>query len=228
MLSLEEIYPPYGLRISCQNLELRVARDEDFPELVELIRGGIQDENLPMPFITDWHQQKFAPGEPDGFPASSLSWWWTQRATFAPDDWRLALTVRHDGKLVGMQDVSAKEFPLIRAVNTGSWLGREHHGRGIGTLMRRLVVHFALIELGAETCVSSYVVGNEASAAVSRKVGYLETERRRMVQHTSAGKVRVEEQRVVVIPHTFTGVPDDVRIEGAAPLRRFFGINNPD
>jgi len=42
MLTLEEVFPPFALRISCASLELRVLRDEDLPELVELVRGGIQ------------------------------------------------------------------------------------------------------------------------------------------------------------------------------------------
>jgi len=48
MLALEEIYPPFGLRISCGAL---VLRDEDFPELVELVQDGIPGPGLPMPFL---------------------------------------------------------------------------------------------------------------------------------------------------------------------------------
>ena len=96
MLTLEEIFPPYGLRITCRNVELRVLRDEDFPKLVELVQNGISVSGLPMPFPRAWHEEPYAPGTPDGFPATSLSWWWTQRSTFAPDRWNLALTVRCD------------------------------------------------------------------------------------------------------------------------------------
>ena len=41
MLILEEVFPPFALRISCAPLELRVLRDDDLPELVELVRCGI-------------------------------------------------------------------------------------------------------------------------------------------------------------------------------------------
>ncbi|MFT4081075.1 MAG: hypothetical protein QM638_00665 [Nocardioides sp.] len=87
---------------------LTVLRDDDLPELVELVRGGIQDPDLPMSFLRAWHQELFAPACSDGFSATSLAWWWTQRATFAPDEWHLALVVRHDGAPVGMQDLHAK------------------------------------------------------------------------------------------------------------------------
>ena len=139
MLTLEDVFPPFALRISCGPVQLTVLRDDDLPELVELVRGGIQAPGLPMPFLRAWHEEPFAPGAPDGFPTTSLVWWWTQRATFAPDDWRLALVVRRDGALVGMQDVHARNLAQTRTVETGSWLGRAHQGQGTGTLMRRLV-----------------------------------------------------------------------------------------
>jgi RimJ/RimL family protein N-acetyltransferase len=227
MLTLEDVFPPYALRISCGPVELRVLRDEDLPELVELVRGGIQVPGLPMPFLTAWHEEPFAPGGPDGFPTTSLRWWWMQRATFAPEEWRLALTVRREGELVGMQDLHAEEFAHTRRVLTGSWLGAGHQGRGVGTLMRQLVVGFAFDELGADWCESGYIEGNHASAAVSRKVGYVDNGRRRIVQHTRQGKVGVDEQRVVVTPATFVRPDERVAVDGAEVLRRFLAIDRP-
>lgn len=224
MLALEEIFPPFGLRIECGPLELRVLRDEDFPALVELVRDGIQVPDLPMPFLHAWHEEPFAPGSPEGFPASSLAWWWTQRATFAPTEWRLALTVRRDGELVGMQDLEARDFAHTRHIESGSWLGRAHHGRGTGTLMRQLVVGFAFDELGALECGSAYILGNEASAAVSRKTGYTENGRRRIMQRTAQGNLGVTEQRVLVTPETFVRPLEQVHVTGADALRRFLAI----
>lgn len=225
MLTLEELFPPFALRISCGPLELRVLRDDDLPELVELVRCGIQVPGLPMPFLQAWHEEPFAPGSPDGFPTTSLGWWWTQRATFAPDEWRLALVVRRDGALVGMQDLHAKDFVQTRHVMTGSWLGRAHHGVGTGTLMRQLAVAFAFDELGAAQCESGYIVGNHASAAVSRKAGYVDNGRRRIVQHTRQRKVGVDEQRVMVTPAICVRPEDQVSVEGADVVRRFLGID---
>jgi RimJ/RimL family protein N-acetyltransferase len=225
MLSLEEIFPPFLLAISCGPVELRVLRDDDLPELVELVRGGIQVPGLPMPFLRAWHDEPFKPGSPDGFPTASLGWWWTQRATFAPDEWRLALVVRRNGQLVGMQDMHARDFPHRRHVMTGSWLGQPHQGLGTGTLMRQLVVGFAFDELDAELCESGYIVGNHASAAVSRKVGYVDNGVRRIVQHTRQGKVGVDEQRVTVTPAGFIRPDDPVSVDGADALRRFLGLS---
>lgn len=224
MLKLEDIFPPFALRIACGPIELRVLRDDDLPELVELVRRGIQARDVPMPFLQDWHQRPLEPGSPDGFPTTSLAWWWTQRATFAADDWQLAMTVRRDGELVGMQDLHASDFTQTRHVETGSWLGLVHQGKGTGTLMRQLAVGFAFDELGALECESGYIVGNYASAAVSRKVGYLENGRRRIVQHTLEGKAGVDEQRVLVTPATYVRLVDRVTVDGADALRRFLMI----
>lgn len=228
MLTIEEVFPPFALRVRCGPVELRVLRDDDIPELVELIRGGVQVPGLPMPFLRNWHEESFAPGLPEGFPTASLRWWWTQRASFAPDDWRLALAVRRNGTLVGMQDMHARDFAQTRQVMTGSWLGRAHQGVGTGTLMRQRVVGFSFDELGAEMCESAYVVGNRASEAVSRKVGYIANGRRRIVQHTREGKVGVDEQRVAVTPATLVRSEVPVTAEGAGPLRRFLGIIGRD
>ena len=215
MSTLEEMFPPFGLRISCRTLRLAVLRDEDLPELVELVRGGIQVPDLLMPFLRDWHQQPYQPGDPYAFPATSLSWWWSQRSTFAPEEWRFALTVRHKGELVGMQDVHGRHFPQARHVLTGSWLGRSHQGQGIGTLMRQMVVGFAFDELGVLECESGYVEGNAASAAVSRKVGYVDNGHRRIVQNVQDGAQGVTERRVLVTPETFRRPGDPVTVEGA-------------
>lgn len=224
MLSLEEIFPPFALRISGGPVALRVLRDDDLPELVELVGSGIQEPDQPMPFLQAWHQQPFAPGTPDGFPTTSLAWWWTQRAQFAPENWRLALTVRRDGQLVGMQDLHARDFSQTRHIETGSWLGRAHHGKGTGTLMRQLAVGVAFDYLGALECESGYLAGNRASVAVSRKSGYAENGRSRIVQHTTQGKVGVVEQRVLVTPDTYVRPSDEVVVTGADALRRFLAI----
>jgi len=224
MITLEEVFPPFALTISCGTVALRVLRDDDLPELAELVRGGIDAPGLPMPFLQAWHEEPFAPGTPDGFPTTSLRWWWGQRATCAPEEWRLALAVRRDGVLVGMQDLHARNFGQTRTVLTGSWLGRDHQGRGTGTLMRQLAVGFAFDELGAQRCESGYIVGNHASAAVSRKAGYVESGRRPIVQGTRNGPVAVDEQRVAVTPDTFVRQGGAVTVEGAEVLRRFWGI----
>ncbi len=126
-----------------------------------------------------------------------------------------------------MQDLHAQNFAQTRQVMTGSWLGRAYQGMGTGTLMRQLAVGLAFDELGATQCESGYIEGNHASAAVSRKVGYVDNGRRRIIQQTQQGKVGVDEQRVVVTPATYARPAEPVSVEGAESLRRFLGIELP-
>ncbi len=72
---------------------------------------------------------------------------------------------------------------------------------------------------------SGYVVGNDASAGVGRKVGYVDNGRRRIVQRTRHGKVGVDEQRVVVTPSTYVRPADPVVVEGADGVSHFLGID---
>ena len=90
--------------------------------------------------------------------------------------------------------------------------------------MRQMAVGFAFDELDALTCESAYVVSDHASAAVSRKTGYVDNGRVRGVQHTREGTVGMEEQRVVVTPDTYVRPGEPVTYEGTQALRRFFGI----
>lgn len=221
MLTLEEIYPPFGLVITCGPVELRVLRDDDMPELIEVVRRGITDPDLPRPFLSAWHEKPFEPGNPDAFPATSLSWWWTQRATFEAARWRIPLVVRRDGAVVGMQDAGANDFPAARSLTTGSWLGLEHHGRGTGTLMRQAIVGFAFDHLGALECHSGYIVGNAASEAVSRKTGYQPNGRKRIAQD---GREGADEQQVRVTRESYVRPEYPLEVQGAPELRRFLGI----
>ncbi|MBY8854139.1 GNAT family N-acetyltransferase, partial [Saccharothrix sp. MB29] len=63
-------------------------------------------------------------------------------------------------------------FPVLREVDTGSWLGLEHQGKGCGTEMRAAVLLFAFDHLGALAARSSAFDDNLPSHGVSRKLGY--------------------------------------------------------
>lgn len=66
----------------------------------------------------------------------------------------------------------ARDFAIRRLVNSGSWLGREFQGQGLGTEARAAVLALAFDGLDAEAAESGYIGGNAASARVSEKPGY--------------------------------------------------------
>jgi RimJ/RimL family protein N-acetyltransferase len=62
-----------------------------------------------------------------------------------------------------------------RTANSGSWLARAFHGRGIGTEMPAALLALAFDGLGAHCATTGAFEDDPASARVSQKLGYAET-----------------------------------------------------
>lgn len=214
-MELTDIWPPYQLRITIADLELRVVRDEDLPGLVDLALSGVHPTNE-MPFGVPWTRTS-----PDKLPAAYARHHWQTRSVFTPENFNLEFAVRRNGFLVGSQGVGAQDFPVTRSAGTGSWLALAHHGQGIGTRMRRAVCALAFDELHAAEVVSSPYVDNPSSLAVSRKVGYLDNGSQ---IHDREGKPATL-QRLLLTPAAFIRGNDPITITGAEALRRFLGLD---
>jgi RimJ/RimL family protein N-acetyltransferase len=214
-LTLPAVWPPFGLRLVAGDLELRPVRDEDLPALVELAKRGIHPPDA-MPFSTPWTN---APAE--RLPAAMAAYFWAVRAETRPERWSLNLVVRHLGEVVGLQGVSTHDFLVTRTGETGSWLGLQHQGHGIGTRMRRAICALCFDHLDFAEVTSGAFVDNPASLAVSRKVGYRENGETRMVRR--AGELAVN-RRLVLTPETFVR-GDRLDVEGLPPLRAFLGLD---
>jgi len=209
------VWPLFDLRVVTPLLELRYVDDELGAQLGQLAARGIHDPAF-MPFAMPWTL-----AEPSALPADMIRYFSGVRATFRPDKFDLLFAVRVAGTLVGIQALHTTNFPIVRTGETGSWLGRSHQGRGIGTRMRRAVCTFAFDQLGAIEVTSGAFLDNPASLAVSRKVGYEPNGRFRTTRRQ--GEVAVN-QRLVLTPDTFLrGEP--IEVEGAAALHAFLGLD---
>jgi hypothetical protein len=62
--------------------------------------------------------------------------------------------VRYADQVIGAQGLSAKAFPILGVVSSGSWLGCAHQRQGFGTEMRAAVLLLAFDHLGATTARS--------------------------------------------------------------------------
>jgi RimJ/RimL family protein N-acetyltransferase len=160
------LWPLFDLRLRTANLELRIPTDEDVAVLLALARQGIHPPEE-MPFGYAWTDAK-SPEFERGF----VNFYWSRRATFSPNDWTLPFAVLVDGEMAGIQDVNAKDFPVLRTVGTGSWLGQRFQGQGTGKLMRQAVLALAFDHLGAEVATSGAFFDNPASGGVSEALGY--------------------------------------------------------
>ncbi|MBO3748333.1 GNAT family N-acetyltransferase [Streptosporangiaceae bacterium NEAU-GS5] len=159
-------WPLLDLRLTTPRLELRLPTYDDLDELADRALEGVHDPAF-MPFLVPWTDSP-----PDLLPGRVIRYHFGVLSRWQPDDWRCEFVVVVDGRVAGVQDLHAKDFAITREVNSASWLGLAYQGKGIGTEMRAAVLHLAFAGLGAETAVSAAILGNAASLAVSRKLGY--------------------------------------------------------
>ena len=168
MVTPEQLWPPFALTVTAGPLTLRAVRDEDKPALLELVLAGVHNPAV-MPFSTPWTD-----AAPADLLRQSVAYYWRIRADFSPSSWSLDLVVRVADEIVGGQGLFGENFTVTRVADTGSWLGRAHQGRGIGTLMRQAACALVLDHLDGEQLTSAAFEDNPASLAVSRKVGYVD------------------------------------------------------
>lgn len=164
--ALARLWPASAVSVRSGDIELRWIDDDLLVQLAELAGRGIHDPGT-MPFERPWSR-----GTTDDVARSVLAYQWGIRNRVSPDAFAVEFAVLHHGIPAGVQGLTANEWPVLRHVTTGSWLGRAHQGRGIGTRMRMLALHLAFEGLGAREATSGAFVDNGPSNAVSRRVGY--------------------------------------------------------
>jgi RimJ/RimL family protein N-acetyltransferase len=160
------VWPIYDLRLRTERLELRLPNEDEMIELCRVARAGIHPEGE-MPFGIPW-STKPSPR----FEREFIQFHWAIRGSWGPEAWALELAVFLDDHPIGHQGLVARDFPTLRTVGTGSWLGAPYQGRGIGKEMRGAVLALAFDGLGAEVAESEAFLDNPASAGVSRALGY--------------------------------------------------------
>lgn len=213
MTTIADIYPVLGLRISTGDLELRGLTDDDLVALGEVAQRGVHPPDR-MPFYHPWTD---APVEE--IPLGMAQYHWSNRAAFSPSRWSLELGVWVDGVLVGCQGFGTHDYLVTRTGETGSWLGLEHHGKGIGTRMRQAICAFAFDHLEAVEITSGAFLDNPASIAVSHKVGYVDNGVTRKKRRDEVA----EHLALRLTPQTFVrGEP--IQVEGADGVRRLIGL----
>jgi RimJ/RimL family protein N-acetyltransferase len=159
-------WPLFDLSVRTPRLTIRYIDDELGVQLGTLAASGIHDPAY-MPFLFPWSN---APS-PD-LERDALRFYWRARADSRPEAWNLQFCVVEGTELVGSTNLVANGFPLLRTFETGSWLGRAHQGRGIGTEMRIASLHLGFVALDASTATTGAFDDNNASLGVTRKLGY--------------------------------------------------------
>lgn len=149
-------WPLFGLRLHHAGLLLRPVTEADLDELARILPADLeQDPSLPGDAVQALHQG-----------------YWRALGRWSADDWALSLLVLRDGAPLGVQVLEGTTFPLLRTVDTASWLVASARGQGVGKAMRRAVLGLAFDHLGAQAAISSAWHDNAASLGVSRALGY--------------------------------------------------------
>jgi RimJ/RimL family protein N-acetyltransferase len=216
MPDIADALPALGLRVVAGDLELRGVTDDLVAELGRLAARGVHDPAR-MPFSFPWTDTA-----PEDFLRSFAQYHWRCRADFSPASWDLNLAVLHRGELVGVQGVGTKEFLVTRTGETGSWLGLEHQGRGLGTAMRQVMCAFLFDHLGFTEITSGAFTDNQASLRVSAKVGYVA---HGTVRYSRRGEP-ADMTQLVLTPEAFRRGPQELEVEGVAAFRRSIGLDS--
>jgi RimJ/RimL family protein N-acetyltransferase len=166
MADTPDPWPLWQLELRTPRLTLRPDDDAGLAELMAEACRGVHAPDE-MPFVVPW-----TTAEPDQLVRNGLQFHWSTRAALRPNDWTVNFLIRHEGKVIGTQGLSGKDFAITREVSSGSWLGLPFQGKGLGTEMRAAVLMFAFDHLGAHTARSAAFEDNPSSLAVSRKLGY--------------------------------------------------------
>ena len=214
---LAEHWPLFGLVVRTPRLELRYPTDDDLVTLAEL-SADIHDPDF-LPFRTGWSTR------PEGERQRGvLQWHWGQRAQWSEQEWGLPLAVVVDGRIVGTQGVQAREWPVTRTVETGSWLARSQQGKGIGTEMRAAILHLTFAGLHALRATTGAYEDNPSSLGVTRKLGYRPNGE---AVWDVEGVRRTELLFVLDRADWEPRRRADIEIEGLEPCRPLFALDRP-
>jgi RimJ/RimL family protein N-acetyltransferase len=207
---------PWPLRhvvLRTPRLELRPDDDAGLLELVDEAHRGVHPPEQ-MPFLVPWTDT-----DPRELGRRVLQHFWGVRSRFAPDHWSITFLVRHEGRVIGMQEVSGDDFGILREIVTGSWIGMRHQGRGFGTEMRAAVLAFAFDHLGAVRARSAAFTDNLASHRVSARLGYRPDGSMWVARRGEPA----EDVRLVLTPEDFVRPGWTLDVEGLEPCLPLLG-----
>lgn len=164
----EPIWPLFDLEIQTPNLTLRYVNDDLALRLAELAAAGIHDA-ASTPFLMPWTD-----AESPNLERNAMQFYWRCRADTTPMSWNLNFAVLEGNTVVGTTDIGASNFGVLRQFMTGSWLGQEFQGRGIGKEVRLAMLTLGFRGFNAKLAQTAAWHDNPASLGVTRSLGYTE------------------------------------------------------
>ncbi len=210
-----EHWPLFDLEVRTPRLTLRYLDDRLAVELLAVAARGVHDPAT-MPFSVPWTDLPSPQMEQE-----AMRFYWQSRAATRPESWRLLHAVIVDGEVVGAADLFADGYPSLRQFTTGSWLGLEFQGRGLGKEMRMAALTLGFDGLGAEFALTAAWHDNAASLGVTGRWDTTTSARARVLRRGVP-----DEQLAFRMPrdHWDTIRRDDITLHGVEAAREFLGV----
>jgi RimJ/RimL family protein N-acetyltransferase len=208
-------WPLFDLEVRTPRLTLRYLDDTLAAELQAVAARGVHDPAV-MPFVIPWTDLPSPQMEQE-----AMRFYARTRADVRPNAWNLQFAVVVDGAVVGTSDLMAGDFPTLRQFTTGSWLGREFQGQGLGKEMRLASLTLGFDGFGAEFALTGMWHDNAASKGVTESLGYeFEGRRRALRREVSDELLGYRMAR----SHWETIRRDDIELVGVDAARTFLAI----
>lgn len=210
-------WPLFDLEVHTPRLTMRFIDDEQATELAALAARGIHEPGW-MPFAMPW-----STADSPELERNALRFYWRCRAEVNPASWNINFAVIVDGRTVGTTGLIAQEFPRLRQFETGSWLGREFQGQGIGKEMRLATLALGFVGFGGEWATTAAWQDNAPSLGVTRSLGYTQTVTRRQIRNDESPDrlLGFEMPRDHFLTHLRR---DDIELVGVEPVLDFLQI----
>jgi RimJ/RimL family protein N-acetyltransferase len=213
-------WPLFDLEVHTPRLTLRYIDDELGAALVDLASQGVHDPDF-MPFAMPWTDVA-----PDEAGPNSFRYWWRCRAETTVDSWDVNLAVIEHGQVVGATGLGGKDFPITRWFETGSWLGRRHQGRGLGTELRVATLQLGFLGFDGEMAGTGAFFDNGPSLGVTNKLGY---EPNGVARNTRRGRPAAMLRYRMDRAHFVENLKrDDITISGDRGVRELLGLGRPN
>lgn len=211
-------WPLFDLEVRTPRLTLRCVDDELSVALAALAAKGVHDPAT-TPFSIPWTDL-----EPPELERGVLRFHWRTRADTTATNWRIPFATIVDNVVVGSTNLAAVDFPRLRSFETGSWLGQEYQGRGIGKEMRLAALAVGFDGLGAAEATTGAWADNAASLGVTMALGYRFQGARRSLRRDEPDDLHGYR---MTRDHFDTIRRDDIEITGIEPVRRLLGLEPP-
>lgn len=210
-------WPLFDVEVRTPRVTLAAVTDDLAVELAALATRGVHDPAF-APFLTPWTDL-----EPPELERGVLQFHWRSRAETSASSWRVPFAVLVDGEVVGSTDLAAENFTVLRQFETGSWLGREFQGRGLGKELRLATLTFGFLGLDALFATTGAWHDNGPSLGVTRSLGYEPTGSRRAARRSEPDTILgFRMSRAHFVSHLQR---DDIEIVGDEGARELLGIS---